>query len=685
MRTYAWVAMALMIFFSSSCRKKNSTVIEMPDVIAPKDFNFSTTKNVNLDIKLLSSNNQSIAGVPVNFYKNSTDLSAPIYKAITDANGHISANISIPSYMDTLIIDPQFTGLIRYAKAFITNNTITAVLGGEMGSSGNIAESSINVNKNLRIQTLNNTTFTKDVFATTYSYMGTYTNKGVPNYLEPTKDVITTTLLEKLNESLPESQDIREHHPQYLESSAVVDLNIVALADVWITFVGEGAGYLNSLGFYTYPTGNPPTSASQITDVKYIFPNASLPNSGGNLQSGSKVKIGTFNPGTSIGFVILANAWNSGSRTVNSNATKFYTTSACNPEVSNELKKHSVLLYDEPSHKFIIGMDDQNRERESDQDLNDLLFYASSNPITAISDDNVRLIDTPTDTDNDGVKDSFDQFPNDPTKAYINYYPSKTTYGSLLFEDLWPATGDYDLNDMVVGYRYKTILNASNSVVELYADYFVRAAGASYINGFGVEFPFASSLVKNVTGNRLVANPNYINLKANGTENLQSKAVIIPFDDYRAIIKRPGGFYINTQADAPVVKGDTLHMVMTFNSPISSANFGNPPFNPFLISNGRRAYEVHLPGALPTDLADRNLFSTLQDYTQPNINYYYKSKNSWPWALNLTENFDYPSEGNAISKSYTYFLDWAKNGGSTHADWYINSGNNINTPFVYKK
>jgi LruC domain-containing protein len=478
--------------------------------------------------------------------------------------------------------------------------------------------------------------------------------------------------------------DVRKLHPQYLQSSATADIIITQTADVWITFVSEGAGYLNSVGYYTYPTNSPPQSPADINTVNYIFPNASLPGSGGNLKSGSKVKLGRFNAGTSIGFILLANAWNGGSQTVNSNATKFYSTTACNPETDPNLKKHTVLLYSTSPNLFLIGFDDQNRQTGgSDNDFNDVVFYATSNPVTAISTTNVEPIDKPVDSDGDGVTDTFDQFPNDPTRAYISYYPSQTTFGTLLFEDLWPATGDYDMNDMVVGYRYKTITNAQNQAVEIYADYMVEASGASYVSGFGVQFPFSASKVKTVTGQKLVGG--YIKQNANGTEASQSNAVIIPFDSYKAIIQRPGGYYINTQNGAPYITGDTLHVYMSFTNPISASTLGNAPFNPFLISNQRRGYEVHLANTLPTDLADKKLFGTLQDNTNPAMGNYYLSKKSWPWALNFAAPFDYSAEGISIGKSYNYFLQWAQSGGTLHKDWYLNNPGNRNESMIYKK
>ena len=655
-------------------------------VIAPAGFDFNTTKTVNINISLAANNNDPIAGVPVAIYQGDPAVTSPILVAVTDSKGVLQAQVNVAAYVDTLVVDAKYIGLMRNAKAVITNNSVTATIGGTAGYGGNIVESSYpeRTVKGLRSFSSFSSSASFATSNTVYNYMGLYDNSGVPKYLETPADVITSELLSFLNASLPETVDVRKLHPQYLQSSAIADLVITETADVWITFVSEGAGYLNSLGYYTYPTNSPPKSAADITAVNYIFPNASLPGSGGNLKSGSKVKLGRFNNGTSIGFVLLANAWNGGTQKVNSDAAKFYSTTACNPETDPNLKKHTVLLYSATQNLFLIGIDDQNRQNGgSDNDFNDVVFYATSNPVKAISTNNVQPIDQPKDSDGDGVTDTFDQFPSDPTRAYISYYPSQTTFGTLLFEDLWPATGDYDLNDMVVGYRYKTITNAQNLAVEMYADYMVKAAGASYVSGFGIQFPFSSSQVKTVSGQKLIGG--YIKQNGNGTEASQSKAVIIPFDNYQAIIKRPGGYYINTQNGAPYITGDTVHVYMSFTTPLSASSLGAAPFNPFLISNQRRGYEVHLPNTLPTDLADKKLFGTLQDKTNPATGFYYKSKNSWPWALNFSGSFDYSAEGVSIGKSYNYFLQWAKSGGTVHQDWYLNTAGNRNESMIYKK
>jgi len=106
------------------------------------------------------------------------------------------------------------------------------------------------------------------------------------------------------------------------------------------------------------------------------------------------------------------------------------------------------------------------------------------------------------DTDGDGVNDPQDDYPSDPTKAFNNYYPSSSpsSGATVAFEDQWPNRGDYDLNDVVVSYRYKIVTNALNKVVQINGDYTLHATGGNFTNGFGVEFPVIRSSVTGVSG-----------------------------------------------------------------------------------------------------------------------------------------------------------------------------------------
>lgn len=113
-----------------------------------------------------------------------------------------------------------------------------------------------------------------------YTYMGTYDSQGVPDYLT-TSDLLSTSFLSMVNASLPESYPVPNYNPQYISSGVATNIDVEETTDVWVTFVAEGAGFKNSLGFYTYPTGNPPPTID-ISNLNIIFPNVSAIGSGGD-------------------------------------------------------------------------------------------------------------------------------------------------------------------------------------------------------------------------------------------------------------------------------------------------------------------------------------------------------------------------------------------------------------------
>jgi LruC domain-containing protein len=124
-----------------------------------------------------------------------------------------------------------------------------------------------------------------------------------------------------------------------------------------------------------------------------------------------------------------------------------------------------------------------------------------------------------------GVLNAFDDYPNDPLRAYNVYYPNKSVYANVAFEDLWPSKGDHDLNDVVVAYQYFAAVNASNKVVNMSANYKLRAAGGVFHNSFAVELPVNKNVISTFSGN------NGVSLETNST-----KAIIKVFDNTKDII-----------------------------------------------------------------------------------------------------------------------------------------------------
>lgn len=679
--------------------------------IAPDGFNFATTKDVTLSITLKSNNDVALAGVILSVYAPGTSDSSPspaIFKGVSDKNGVITGKLTVPVVYSGLVLDPAYVGLSRYLNANINNNAVTATIGGKAGFSGDIVAAAISPSStsstslfSLRGPGVNSASVTEFAYPSPYTStanaVASPISAGVPNYLDATNDVISSSLLSYINASLPENSAVPDKHPQYISNTAVNVVNITATTDLYVTFVSEGAGYYNTLGWYSYPTSNPPSATSGgtnndgINKLTMIFPNASGSGSGGSLTSGNRVKIGNFTAGTTVAFVLLQNAWtsitsnNTTTYGINTAATRFYSQDVLNPEANALLKRHNVLLYDDVNNLFLSGFEDISRDANSgsDNDFNDLIFYVKSSVANAISKTNVELIDKGGDADGDGVADSYDAFPNDAIRAYVSYYPSSSTYAQLAFEDNWPTKGDYDLNDLVLNYRYTLVFNAQGGMVDLTGEYNCAAVGASFKNGFGVQLPFPASSVASVTGQKITGST--ITLASNGVEAGQANAVIIPFDNTDAMIKNlDGAFFVNTLlAKDKVVNGNTATVKVTFTSPINTSSLSIASINPFLISNQRRGYEIHLPGYAATDKATAALFNTGDDNSAITK---YVSKDNWPWAISYLGTFNYPIEGTAVSVAYPHFLDWAGSAGGSYTDWYSNtSAGYRNTAVIYNK
>jgi len=275
-----------------------------------------------------------------------------------------------------------------------------------------------------------------------------------------------------------------------------------------------------------------------------------------------------------------------------------------------------------------------------------------------------------------------------------SYYPS--TYATLAFEDLWPAKGDYDFNDLVVSYQFRTVTNASNFITDIVATFIFRATGAGTDNGFGFELTGLDTTGFVVTGNSLLAG---YTTTTDGWENGQTHPVVIVADNVSDVMPRWAN---NTQygtGNSVYAPNDTLEIHITPRSgvEINSANFliNGTNFNPFLIIdviNEGRGREVHKVNFPPTDLADLSLFMTADDYT---TNYStpplstYKTRKNYPWVLEIPGIFQHPRESIDINWAYLRFGAWAESGGILYTTtWYSNttegvfrtSGNLYQTP-----
>lgn len=602
-----------------------------------------------------------------------------IYAGITGANGRLQARINPALTADSLYVLPYYIGLDPLYAVPLQEVDLNVVLGGRTANEDGLTSG--------QVRSLNNTP--PPVRQENGFYvLGDWSSNGRPYYLEETNDVISADFLEDLNDALPERQSLPETKPDILNPGEDANLHLEEDTEVFLTFVSEGAGPHNSLGYYTYPTNDPPASANDLSDLTIIFP--MVRDHGNMLDPGNTVQLFYLNQetntyeeefpaGVSVGWFLMKQGWPK----LRGKGT-YYSNPNLNPEETAELRKHNVLLFDNQRERMLIAFEDLGRGRRSDDDFNDVIFYASTTPATAIDRTQYFSLTDAPDADSDGVDDFIDAYPDDAQKAFNNPYPGKDQFGTIAFEDLWPYRGDYDFNDLVIDYNYNPITNADNLVTTLEARIKVRAIGASFHNAFGVQLNLPQDKIASVNGQRFTKN--FLDVRANGTELNQSSAVLFFFDDAFSILPYPGsGVGINTNEEAPYVEPVEVTVTITFTEPVSLAQLGPAPYNSFMVVDGRRELEIHLPGESPTDLADTSLFGTGDDDSNMSTAKYYMSDDNLPWALNIPMNFEYPEEKRVITNTYLNFDQWAVSRGSQFNDWYEDKSGYKNINFVYRR
>lgn len=211
-----------------------------------------------------------------------------------------------------------------------------------------------------------------------YLPISNYNNQGVPDNVEQI-EICDALLSNIISLALPNGQNAMTAHPEYFDNSVPYNILIEEDAEVSISFIHEGAGYRNVLGYYYYNVDNPPTSVDDV--IKLIaFPNASAQGSGGGLLEGSTVSLyGNFKANTVIGFFLNSNGWKQGSGTITEGIAAHYSDPAFNTN-----GRQSVILYEAECDELVVCFDDQV-VGSGDNDFNDAVFQINANPSSAIN------------------------------------------------------------------------------------------------------------------------------------------------------------------------------------------------------------------------------------------------------------------------------------------------------------
>ncbi len=256
----------------------------------------------------------------------------------------------------------------------------------------------------------------------------------------------------------------------------------------------------------------------------------------------------------------------------------------------------------------------------------------------------------PTDTDKDGVPDTLDTYPQDPTRSSLIRIPAEGV-STVAYEDLYPSAGDADLNDYVLHIHNEEDLNAAGDVIRLRGTYQHVARGAGYKHTFFLKLPVAVG----ATFSRKVVRDDGKVVTDLTTKTVSSSDLNQGIQIHEESNKttsnpnvNPGGVY---------KPGYIATIEIVFNSPVKKTVLGSYPYDIFIkvINTGK---EIHFPGL----------------YKNANGTDKYLDSNNFPWAILVPGAWKYPYEGLDIRKDtqsgYKEFNLWVASNGTSYKDWY---------------
>ncbi|WP_016751905.1 LruC domain-containing protein [Leptospira kirschneri] len=256
----------------------------------------------------------------------------------------------------------------------------------------------------------------------------------------------------------------------------------------------------------------------------------------------------------------------------------------------------------------------------------------------------------PTDTDKDGVPDTLDTYPQDPTRSSLIRIPAEGI-STVAYEDLYPSAGDADLNDYVLHIHNEEDLNAAGDVIRLRGTYQHVARGAGYKHTFFLKLPVAVG----ATFSRKVVRDDGKVVTDLTTKTVSSSDLNQGIQIHEESNKttsnpnvNPGGVY---------KPGHIATIEIVFNSPVKKTVLGNYPYDIFIkVTNTGK--EIHFPGL----------------YKNANGTDKYLDSNNFPWAILVPGAWKYPYEGLDIRKDaqsgYKEFNLWVASNGTSYKDWY---------------
>ncbi|WP_413112370.1 LruC domain-containing protein [Thaumasiovibrio sp. DFM-14] len=261
----------------------------------------------------------------------------------------------------------------------------------------------------------------------------------------------------------------------------------------------------------------------------------------------------------------------------------------------------------------------------------------------------------------------------------IRHFPSAGSYVTLAYEDTWPLTDDYDLNDLVVRYRVSETLKSDKVAKSSISGKFV-AVGADYRNGFAVRIPGVSPDNINLQTSRLFINGR-LQENVNLEQGTDDASFVISHDTFLTVATDCAFFH--TQIACQQGSEATFSLHINYIDPLLQTTIGAFPYDPFIFATENRYHgalfdelpgrslEIHLADRAPTKKFNQAYFDLqADDDSDPQQGKYFKTENNLPWAILIADEWQWPQEGIDLLQAYPAFKPYCESGGEQRVDWF---------------
>ena len=705
MKKSTMMLLTLMSVMMFSCKDKD---LYDPNAVKPGEeqkvantFDFSTVQDVMLTVDYSAFNTHGPVFFSI-YHENPfvgegedehlDENIKPIYEDYTDKSGRFNQTVELPAYAKHLYVvtgnffvterlmetDVQNGGAKATAKSAGTRAASRAVTrrGAQTNDVSKMPQLSFNVDDN-------GNKIGERVYQDWQTPLGTWDDRsGAPSYLIDKSKVdqelifsdedmegLYATVSQVLNANKACRKSYRDHE----------DLVLDKASEVTITMLGGSTCWNSSLGYYYYEVGKEPTDTKDL-NIIMLFPNTQDGNwtrfdsrkndYNGNIgvNRGDAIQLmyypniadgdlsvvsNVFPANTKIGFILKSHGWGMQGedyviKGFAENDRKYNVWGASTPGLSyckvpaGFENKKSPYQYPNPdgdsrSAKFAYKTVDGGKyaivsfeDACNDEDYDDVIFALK--PINA-----------------------FKPLPEIESDRVV-------TEGVYAFEDLWPAQGDYDMNDVVVDFKHEREMTRNNTT-----ENFKTIYQTFYLTTYQNYVTLVSGLALK------------LNTKKKPTSIVMKKIASGSDDEETVTFENDGSIYYLTN-DVKAELGTTYILELFYKDGVGKGDLAS--VEPFIFRKeaNDQEWEVHIPYEVPTAKMDFSYFGKGDDASKVNDNIFFVRSGNYPFAFYLAGvNIDAfkdtillrANESKMIDKLYPDFLDWSLSKGTEKPQWYL--------------